>query len=235
MVDKLRSKSDPNRQSTSPSTSQRSSTRIVAIDLNPETYSSQFDLATELQSNIDFYRGDECVTLRPIPGYVKESLERYQSTFPSKRPGINPISSACIWGGIQSFRSQPSIRTIAQLQESRRQTSSETDDNRYDMTSNLFKSWRIEVLPSYLSGNQSLNIGLPEIVNAALGGLGADLGISKGSLAAISIAEIIREQETTLKGHRRKLDEAVNLFLILCQARVGVLESALEMMRQTRK
>lgn len=215
--------------------SERSSTRIVAIDLNPETYANEFDLTSELQTNIDFYRGEECVTIRPIPGYLKESMDRYQSLFPSKRPGINPISSACIWGGIQSFRSQPSIRTIAELQESRRKVESRTDDNRYDMTSNLFNSFRIEVLPAYTSGSRSLNLGLPEKINNALGGLAADLGTSKGSMAAISIAEIIREQETTLKGHRKKLDEAVNLFLILCQARVGILETALEMIRQTRK
>lgn len=214
--------------------------RTVAIDLNPATYSDAFDLTTELSDNREFYTGEECLTLRPVPGYLIESLERYKYSYPSHRPGMNAISSACIWGGLQSLRQIDMIKDLAAMQErlrkqvyeSRTDDSDEADTNRYDMIVGWFGNFPVNVMQSDASGNKGLNVSLPEKVKAVLGGTAASLSISQGSLGAVLIADVIREQDTTLKGHRRKLDESVKTFLILCQARLGALESVLEMLKR---
>lgn len=215
-------------------------TRTVAIDLNPATYSDAFDLTTELADNRDFYTGEDCVTLRPVPGYLIESLERYKYSFASHRPGMNAISSACIWGSLQSLRQIDCIKDLIAIQErlrksiyeSRTDDSDEADINRYDMIRNWFKSFPVGVMSSGASGLETLNVSLPEKIKASLCGTAGALSISQGALGAVLIADMIREQDTTLKGHRRKLDESVKTFLILCQARLGALDSVLEMLKR---
>lgn len=218
-------------------------TRTVAIDLNPATYSDAFDLTTELSDNRDFYTGDECVTLRPIPGYLIECLERYKYSFASHRPGMNAISSACVWGGLQSLRQIECIKDLVAIQERlRKQVSDshtatdsedgETEINRYDMIVGWFGTFPVNVMQSDGSGSKGLNVSLPEKIKKTLCGTAGSLSISQGSLGAVLIADMIREQDTTLKGHRRKLDESVKTFLILCQARLGALESVLEMLKR---
>lgn len=232
---KAESKSQPE-----PKSQSKPFTRTVAIDLNPATYSDSFDLTTELDTNRDFYTGEECVTLRPIPGYLIESLERYKYSFASHRPGMNAISSACIWGGLQSLRQIDTIKDLAAIQERlRKQVSDshvsldgETEINRYDMIVGWFGTFPVNVMQSDGSGSRGLNVSLPEKIKATLCGMAGSLSISQGSLGAILIADMIREQDTTLKGHRRKLDESVKTFLILCQARLGALESVLEMLKR---
>ena len=213
---------------------QSRSIRTVAIDLNPATYSDQFDLTTELDSNRDFYTttDGECVTLRPVPGYLTESLERYKFSFSSHRPGMNAISSACIWGGLQSLRQQESIKELSVLQERLRKANhpSDTDTDRYDIVVNWFDSFPCDVFRSEGSKPKSLNVSLPDKIKGPLAGMAKSLSMSQGTLGAVLIADIIREQDTTLSGHRRKLDDSVKTFLILCQARLGALESVLEML-----
>lgn len=224
----------------SKSSSPKSHMRTVAIDLNPATYSDSFDLTTELADNRDFYTGEDCVTLRPVPGYLIESLERYKYSFASHRPGMSTISSACIWGGSQSLRQIDCIKDLAAIQERLRKSvheirhddTDEADTNRYDMIRNWFKSFPVGVMSSGASGLETLNVSLPEKIKAALCSTAGSLSISQGALGAILIADMIREQDTTLKGHRRKLDESVNTFLILCQARLAALESVLEMLKR---
>lgn len=227
-------------------TTDKSHTRTIAINLDPTTYSDAFDLTTELDTNRDFYTGEECVTLRPVPGYLIESLERYKFSFASHRPGMNTISSACIWGGLQSLRQQECIKELSAIQERLRKsnqgrdtdtTANETDTNRYDTYTdrydiivNWFDSFPCDVFRSEGSRPKSLNVSLPEKVKASLAGMGKSLSMSQGTLGAVLIADIIREQDTTLSGHRRKLDDSVKTFLILCQARLGALESVLEML-----
>lgn len=225
--------------SKSSSTSKTSTTRTVAIDLNPATYSDSFDLTTELSDNRDFYTGEECVTLRPIPGYLCECLERYKYSFASHRPGMNAISSACIWGGIQSLRQIDTIKDLIAIQERLRKqvhdnlsSGGETEIHRYNMIVGWFGSFPVGVMASDASGSRGLNVSLPEKIKAALCGTAGALSISQGSLGAVLIADVIREQDTTLLGHRRKLDESVKTFLILCQARLGALESVLEMLKR---
>lgn len=225
---KLASASNTNKKNSAKS----SSIRTVAIDLNPVTYTEDFDLTLELTTNIDFYRGEECVTLRPVPGYLTESLERYKMSYSSKRPGMSPISSACIWGGLQSFRSQSAIKELVKLKERLRTVPAQSDSRRYNLISTWFKRFPMDILPSLDSGNGSLNISLPEPIKASLFGLAGNLGMSQGTLGAISIAEVLREQDSTLEGHKQDLEESVKMFLIICQSRLAALESVMEMLGQ---
>lgn len=226
--------------SVKPSSKSQSSTRTVAIDLNPTTYTDAFDLTTELDTNRDFYTGEDCVTLRPVPGYLIESLERYKYSFASHRPGMNAISSACIWGGLQSLRQIDTIKDLIAIQERlRKQVSDshlslngETEINRYDMIVGWFGNFPVNVMQSDGSGSRGLNVSLPDKIKASLCGTAKSLAVSQGALGAVLIADMIREQDTTLLGHRRKLDEGVKTFLILCQARLGALESVLEMLKR---
>lgn len=228
------------------SESKSTSTRTIAIDLDPRTYSDNFDLTTELATNIDFYRvtdtnAGECITLRPVPCYLTESIERYQSSFSSlvtvlnldtstRRPGINPISSACIWGGLQSFRVVESIKELGALKEQLRVLPRSIDTSRYNMLSTWFNSFKVDILPSRDAGTRGLNITVPDKIKMALCGMSASLSISQGQLATILIAEIIKDQDSTIEGHAKDLDESVRGFLILCQARLLALKSVLEML-----
>lgn len=228
--------------------SKSTSTRTVAIDLDPRTYSDNFDLTTELATNIDFYRvtdtnAGECITLRPVPCYLTESIERYQSSFSSlitlqgiestssvRRPGINPISSACIWGGLQSFRSIEAIKELGALKEQLRVLPRSIDTSRYNMLSTWFNSFKVDILPAKDAGTRGLNITVPDKIKMALCGMSGSLSISQGQLATILIAEIIKDQDSTIEGHAKDLDESVKAFLILCQARLLALKSVLEML-----
>lgn len=239
---KAESKSNTNNKPGAKSLSARaakSSTRTVAIDLNPATYTDAFDLTTELDTNRDFYTGEDCVTLRPIPGYLIECLERYKYSFASHRPGMNAISSACIWGGLQSLRQIDTIKDLIAIQErlrkqvyDNRSSGEETEIHRYNMIVGWFGSFPVGVMATDASGSRGLNVSLPEKIKASLCGTAGALSISQGALGSVLIADMIREQDTTLMGHRRKLDESVKTFLILCQARLGALESVLEMLKR---
>lgn len=61
----------------------------------PHTHFDLFEAVTELA---DEFRGEECVTVR-APGYIRESIERYQAIqFTSSPPPLSVIGCAAVYG-----------------------------------------------------------------------------------------------------------------------------------------
>lgn len=203
----------------------------VALNPDPETFESSFDLTTELAERIEFYRGDECVTLRPVPGYLKSSLDRYQSigfTAGSKKPGINPITAACIYGGIQSFRSLPHVKHLIDHRDMLTRAASDTNEHVWDTINNWFGYFPVDLIPSHTSGVRSLNISMPPEIKSSLAGLSSELGMSLGHLASLCIAEILRSEPSTLNGHRERLDQSIDAFLQIIEIRADLMALTLE-------
>lgn len=220
-----------------------SSRRRAAISPNPSTYTHSFDLTTELVDNLDFYRGDEDITFR-IPGYLRYSLERFQhlalsseyyesspQSGPTSRPGLSPISSACIYGAVLTFRQHPLIIRLDDMRHDLiTRTPPSSSGVMIGMIDGIFKRFPIDVLPGDSSGSSSMNITTSLGIRQALSGLASNLSIYQGQLASLCIAETLKTEPCLIIDHRNCMVQGIDRFFELLEARTTALEPLLAMM-----
>lgn len=216
----------------------------AAVNFDPSLIESSFDLVYELSTNIDNYRGDECLTLCRVPGYVKSSLERFQYNFPSSplsksstsKPGISPIIAACIIGGLKSFRCESSLINLIDIQKTlldQNQLPSETTRGvLYDAVKRNITSFSLDVLPAGLSAHCNINVTLPLNIKNALVGFSSSISLNLSTVATLCVAESLRAESATLDDHSLELEKAIETFLVMTDWRARSLKSMLEMLKE---
>lgn len=212
----------------SPDTQTR--TRASIGHVAPDGPRSHFDLFEAVTEKEEEFRGEECVTVR-IPGYIRESIERYQALqFTSSPPPLSVIGCAAVYGGVRTIGGMDVVRDLLDHRERVKRVSSASDGHIYNLITSQFGSFPADIIPAYGSGVRSFNLKLSEGVRSAVGGLAGSLCIGVGTLAGLALSDMFRVEDSTIVDHRVWMDQAMQAFISLCQARSAAYEVAIEML-----
>lgn len=212
----------------SPDTQTR--TRASIGHVAPDGPRSHFDLFEAVTEKEEEFRGEECVTVR-IPGYIRESIERYQALqFTSSPPSLAVIGCAAVYGGVRTIGGMDVVRDLLDHRERVKRVSSASDGHVYNLITSQFGSFPADIIPAYGSGIRSFNLKLSEGVRSAVGGLAGSLCIGIGTLAGLALSDMFRAEDSTIVDHRMWMDQAMQAFISLCQARSAAYEVAIEML-----
>jgi hypothetical protein len=204
--------------------------RASISHLAPSGPRSHFDLYEAITEKEEEFRGEECVTVR-APGYIRESVERYQAIqFTSSPPPLAVIGCAAVYGGVRTIGAMDVVKELIDHRERVKRVPSSSDGNVYNLVTSQFGSFPADILPAYGSGVRSFNLTLSDGVKSALGGLAGSLCIGVGTLASLAISDMLRAEDSTIVDHRVWMDQALQSFLALCAARSAAYEIAVEML-----
>lgn len=212
-----------------PQTRTRASIGHVAPD-GPRSHFDLFEAVTEKEEE---FRGEECVTVR-IPGYIRESIERYQALqFTSSPPPLSVIGCAAVYGGVKTIGTMDVVRALIDHRARIVRVSSAADGHVYNLVTSQFGNFPADIIPAYGSGVRSFNLKLSEGVRAAVGGLAGSLCIGVGTLAGLALSDMFRAEDSTIVDHRTWMDQAMQAFIQLCAARSAAYEVAVEMLEMS--
>lgn len=230
-----RSNRNPNTESENDSPKQESKkrTRSSISHVAPDGPRGHFELFEAVTEQEEEFRGEEVVTVR-APGYIRESIERYQAIqFTSSPPPLAVIGCAAVYGGVRTLAQIDAVKELIDHRARVVRVSSSSDGHIYNLVTSQFGSFPADILPAYGSGVRCFNLTLSEGVKSALGGLAGSLSISGGTLAALAISDTLRAEESTVIDHRMWMDQALQSFLALCAARSAAYEMAIEMLERS--
>lgn len=230
-----RSNRNPNaeREDDSPKQESKKRARSSISHVAPDGPRSHFDLFEAVTEKEEEFRGEESVTVR-APGYIRESIERYQAIqFTSSPPPISVIGCAAVYGGVRTIGALDTVKELLDHRERVKRTASSVDGHCYNLITSQFGSFPADILPAYGSGVRSFNLTLSEGVKSALGGLAGSLCIGTGTLASLAISDMLRAEDSTIIDHRTWMDQALQAFMALCTARSAAYETAIEMLEMS--
>jgi hypothetical protein len=208
-------------------------TRASIGHVAPDGPRSNFDLFEAVTEKEEEFRGEECVTVR-VPGYIRESIERYQALqFTSSPPPLSVIGCAAVYGGVRTISAMDVVTELLDHRERVKRVSSAADGHVYNLVTSQFGNFPSDIIPAYGSGVRSFNLKLSEGVRAALGGLAGSLCIGVGTLSGLALCDMLRAEDSTIIDHRTWMDQAIQAFIQLCAARSAAYEVAVEMLEMS--
>lgn len=176
---------------------------------------------TDLKANRHEYicTSDEpTINIRKFPLSIRLNLERLQTYLndTSNHPfGVNVILRACIYHGLEFYKEQNDIKLLSLVKSKFNRLSDE--DEHESIIREMMRRWFDEMdLDLFMAGGKQggrQTVRVSSNIHNTLTTINLETGIQITDLCLISIMHILKEEETTLMGHRRDFDKSERTFI----------------------
>lgn len=196
-----------------PSNVIRKPSRFTSTPMHPESFISEFDLATVLRDK-EKWTGENYISIRPYPEIALHNINRLKSRLDFSC-GIHPITAACLTLGLDYLAKDEGVVNLIHLRR------------RFDLAPSTLPGVISNTLSSYLNHFEietpgrvkRVNPILPENLILRLTGVAAKLGINYSRLAVMCLCFVLSEQESSNIDHRDEMRGCLEKFCVSASIR----------------
>jgi len=201
--------------------------------MDPESFSSQFDLIQELAVNREEYVSDEVqCTIRRFSSDLSLLIDQCREQVPMgignySRPGKNATIVCCISNGLNTLSKNEDIKELIRLK--RKLVSILDPDKNQDAALvkslwDIFSKFQVDSLMGSLSHSDRQGLYLSTRLKQTIYSTVSELGINFDSLSSVCIQITLCEQDWVLPEMREGMEKCVNQFLRLGKTRRRIFE-----------
>lgn len=190
------------------------SSLFLPSSINPDTFSPSFDVIWAINNDKERYVGEKNLSLYSYPQMCKINVDRLRP-YLKGAPGVNPILSACLYGGISALSTNEGIKELAELKL------------RFDSAPKNIPGTVSLALGNFLNNfsvdtpkGKQLNIVVPLEHYGMLGRIGGDIGVSNHTLAIIAILYTLARQIQTNESDKEEMEGVIERFYSAVDIRV---------------